>query len=167
LTTLSLSSMPAVYPGTLTVTTPLGVALTIRADERGIVASDFVRTTRTTRARIADPLLREASTQVKAYFRKRLRRFDLPLHFEGTAFQKTVWEFVSGLETGQLVSYSDLARILGAPRAARGVALAMSRTPLALFVPAHRVVGADGTVRGAGPRSLRRKLLAFEGIILR
>lgn len=104
---------------------------------------------------------------MKAYFRKRLVRFDLPLHVEGTAFQKAVWEFVSHMETGELISYSDLARAIGAPRAARGVAAAMARSPLDLFIPAHRVVGADGTVRGAGPRSLRRRLLEFEGITLR
>ena len=149
------------------LTTPLGVALAVRANGHAITASDFVRTKQTQRSRIVDPLLREAAAQVRAYFRKRLRRFDLPLHFEGTPFQRAVWEFVAGLETGELVSYSDLARIIGAPRAARGVALAMGRSPLDLFVPAHRVVGADGTVRGAGPQSLRRKLLAFEGITLR
>ena len=143
------------------------MALGIRADERGIVASDFVRTTRMSSGRIADPVLREAAAQVRAYFRKRLRRFDLPLHFEGTEFQQMVWRFVASMETGELISYSDLARAIQAPGAARGVASAMSRSPLDLFVPAHRVVGADGTVRGAGPRSLRRRLLEFEGIILR
>jgi methylated-DNA-[protein]-cysteine S-methyltransferase len=159
--------MPALYPDSLVLPTPLGVALAVRADQRGIVASDFVRTTRTSKGRIADPLLRETAAQVKAYFRKRLRRFDIPLHFEGTPFQKAVWSFVAALETGELISYSDLARAIDAPRAARGVAAAMARSPLDLFIPAHRVVGADGTVRGAAPRSLRRKLLEFEGITLR
>jgi O-6-methylguanine DNA methyltransferase len=78
-----------------------------------------------------------------------------------------VWQFVAGLETGELISYGDLARVIRAPRAARGVAAAMARSPMDLFIPAHRVVGSDGTVRGAGPRSLRRKLLEFEGIILK
>lgn len=104
---------------------------------------------------------------MKAYFRKKLRRFDLPLHFDGTSLQLDVWTFVAGLETGQIISYGDLARAVGRPRAHRGVAAAMSRTPIDLFVPAHRVVGSDGSVRGAGPGSVRRKLLAFEGIILR
>jgi len=159
--------MPALYPRSIVLATPLGVALAIRADERGIVASDFVRVRRTSHQRTNDQLLREAAAQVRAYFRKRLERFDLPLHIEGTAFQKAVWEFVAHMETGELISYSDLARAIGAPRAARGVAAAMSRSPLDLFIPAHRVVGADGSVRGAGPRSLRRRLLEFEGITLR
>ena len=86
---------------------------------------------------------------------------------QGTEFECAVWQFVSQMEAGELISYSDLARALGRPHAARGVARAMSRSPLALFVPAHRVVGADGTVRGASANSMRRKLLAFEGIRLR
>jgi len=159
--------MPDFYPRSVVLATPLGIALAIRADDRGIVASDFVRSTVKTVGRTNDPLLREAAAQVKAYFRKRLSRFDLPLHVEGTAFQKAVWQFVSRMESGDLISYSDLARMIGTPRAARGVAAAMARSPLDLFIPAHRVVGANGSVRGAGPRSLRRRLLEFEGITLR
>jgi methylated-DNA-[protein]-cysteine S-methyltransferase len=147
--------------------TPLGVTLSIARDERGIVESEFVTRKPAARARLTDPLLREAAAQVNAYFRKRLHRFDLPLHFEGTAFQTKVWRFVSQLESGEIISYGDLARAIGHPLAHRGVAAAMRMTPLDLFVPAHRVVGADGSVRGAGPHSLRRRLLEFEGIILR
>jgi methylated-DNA-[protein]-cysteine S-methyltransferase len=120
-----------------------------------------------TEKRVADALLREAVRQVRAYFARRLRRFDLPLDLHGTPFQQDVWRFVAGLEVGQLVSYSDLARLVGRPRAHRGVATAMRVTPIDLFIPAHRVVGSDGTVRGAGPNSVRRRLLAFEGITLR
>jgi methylated-DNA-[protein]-cysteine S-methyltransferase len=159
--------MPASYPHELTLPTPLGVALAVQADEQGIIGSSFIRVRGVVGKRCSDPLLREAAAQVKAYFAKRLRRFSLPLYLEGTAFQRTVWQFVAGLETGELISYGDLARVIRAPRAARGVAAAMARSPMDLFIPAHRVVGSDGTVRGAGPRSLRRKLLEFEGIILK
>jgi methylated-DNA-[protein]-cysteine S-methyltransferase len=148
------------------IETPLGVVLVVESDGDSIRSAEFARRAATQR-RPADPLLREAARQVRAYFRKRLRRFDLPLHFEGTAFQKDVWEFVAGLEVGQLVSYGDLARYIGRPRAHRGVAAAMRLTPIDLFVPAHRVVGSDGTVRGAGANSVRRRLLAFEGITLK
>jgi methylated-DNA-[protein]-cysteine S-methyltransferase len=147
--------------------TPLGVTLQIACDERGIIASEFVARKAAPQARIGDALLREAAAQVRAYFRKKLHRFDLPLYLEGTEFQKTVWVFVSQLETGEIISYGDLARAIGHPLAHRGVAAAMRMTPIDLFVPAHRVVGADGSVRGAGPHSLRRRLLEFEGITLR
>lgn len=141
---------------------PFGCGLLVRSNGSKIVASDFTRT-KAAGGAPRDPLLREARAQVQAYVRKRLRRFDLPLHFAGTAFECSVWEFVAALETGELISYGDLARTLGRPRAARGVARAMSRAPYDLFVPAHRVIGADGKVRGAPAGSMRRKLLAFEG----
>lgn len=149
------------------IETPLGVFLLVDSDGERIVAARFSARPKTDRARPADALLREAKRQVDAYFRKRLQRFDVPLHLHGTPFQIDVWTFVAGLETGQLVSYGDLARLIGRPRAHRGVAAAMRETPVDLFVPAHRVVGSDGRVRGAGPNSVRRRLLAFEGITLR
>lgn len=77
-----------------------------------------------------------------------------------------IWRFVSQLETGEIVSYGDVARMLGRPRAHRAVAAAMGCSTFDLLVPAHRVVGADGTVRGANATSLRPRLLAFEGIRL-
>ena len=155
--------MRLLYPKeTLLVATPLGVALAVEARAAEIVRAEFVRRAAPQRVRIQNDVLREAADQVRAYFAKRLRRFDLPLHFEGTAFQVAVWQFVSGLEVGEIVSYGDVARILDHPRAHRAVAAAMRETPIDLFVPAHRVVGADGTVRGAAASSMRRKLLTFE-----
>lgn len=151
----------------IAIETPIGVTLVVDSRGESICAASFSRSLKAEARRTSNALLREAKRQVQAYFKKRLLRFDLPLHFEGTDFQKDVWNFVAGLETGQLVSYSDLARAIGRPRAHRGVAAAMRMTPIDLFVPAHRVVGADGSVRGAGPNSVRRRLLAFEGITLR
>lgn len=151
----------------VTIETPLKTTLVIDSDGEAIVSAHFASRVHADRMRPADAVLREAKRQVDAYFRKRLLRFDLPLRFDGTPFQNEVWTFVAGLEVGQLVSYGDLARLLGRPRAHRGVAAAMRHTPIDLFVPAHRVVGADGSVRGAGVNSMRRRLLAFEGITLR
>lgn len=149
------------------VETPFGLTLVIDCDEQSVIASEFARRAQPVQKRITHAVLREAAQQARAYFRKRLRRFDLPLRLNGTEFQNAVWTFVAQMETGELISYSDLARAIENPRAARGVAAAMARTPIDLFIPAHRVVGADGTVRGAGAGSLRRALLKFEGITLR
>lgn len=148
------------------IETPIKTTLVVDSNGKSIVAAHFAARIAPSR-RPADDVLREAKRQVDAYFRKRLLRFDLPLQFEGTDFQAEVWGFVAGLEFGQIISYGDLARLVGRPRAHRGVAAAMRRTPIDLFVPAHRVVGSDGSVRGAGPNSVRRRLLAFEGITLR
>jgi methylated-DNA-[protein]-cysteine S-methyltransferase len=154
-------------PGELILPTLFGPALRLRAQGGAVTACDFVPARAAGSGRISDPVLREAATQIRAYLRKRLRRFDLPLALHGTPFQLSVWQFVAQLETGELISYGDLARAIGAARAHRGVAMAMGRTPFDLIVPAHRVVGSDGRVKGAGPRSMRRRLLLFEGINLR
>lgn len=155
--------MPTAYPlASALLNTPFGCRLLVRSDGAHIVHSEFVRTTRAAPP-VRDALLKEAQRQVSAYVRKRLLRFDLPLRFEGTPFECSVWSFVSQMETGELISYGDLARVLGKARAARGVARAMARSPYDLFVPAHRVIGSDGSVRGAAPDAMRRKLLVFEG----
>lgn len=144
--------------------TPFG-ALYVEGGDRSIVACEF-RARARAGAPSSHPVLREAFAQLDAYFKKRLRRFDLPLELPGTAFQIAVWRLVSQLETGELISYADVGRAIGAPLSHRGVAAAMGKTPFDLLIPAHRVVGADGRIKGAGPRSLRRRLLAFEGIVL-
>jgi methylated-DNA-[protein]-cysteine S-methyltransferase len=146
----------------LRVPTPLRLDLLVSSDGERIVASDFVAERRARGARTADGLLREAAAQVRAYFGGRLGRFDLPLALAGTPFCIAVWEAVAGLAFGEFVSYADVARAVGRPLAHRGVAAAMGRTPLDLFVPAHRVVGADGRVKGAEPGSVRARLVRFE-----
>jgi len=143
--------------------TPLGFDLLVATDGATIVESAFVRRLRAPRLRPAHPLLRDAQAQVRAYFARRLERFELPLAFAGTPLAREIYALVAGLRFGEVVSYGDVARALGRPRSHRAVAAAMGRTPLDLFVPAHRVIGADGKVKGAAPNSLRRRLLAHEG----
>lgn len=148
----------------LTILTPLPFVLEVESGQDAIVAARFVPRRRAAAAARppGDALLAEAAAQVRAYFARRLRRFDLPLKFDGTPFSRAVWECVAGLSFGEFVSYADVARAIGRPLAHRGVAMAMGRTPIDLFVPAHRVVGADGRVKGASPGGVRIALVAFE-----
>ena len=104
----------------------------------------------------------EASQQLKAYFSRRLKVFDLPLAFSGSDFDIAIWRTVFTIPFGIRVSYGRVAGVAGRPGAHRGVARAMANLDFALFVPAHRVVGADGKVKGAEPGSMRLQLLAFE-----
>jgi methylated-DNA-[protein]-cysteine S-methyltransferase len=147
------------------IPTPLGYDLAITLRDGAISRACFVRRAGKSSARASDTghqLIHEVRAQVKAYFARRLYRFDLPLRPEGTPFAVEVWKCVAGLGFGEFVSYADVARALGRPLAHRGVALAMARTPIDLLIPAHRVVGADGRVKGAVPGSLRLRLVAFE-----
>jgi methylated-DNA-[protein]-cysteine S-methyltransferase len=140
----------------------LGKDLLIVGNGTEILESAFVVRRRARAPRRRDPLLREAAAQVRAYFARRLARFDLPLHLSGTPLQVAAWRIVAALSFGEFVSYADVAAAIGRPGAHRGIAAAMVRTPLDLFVPAHRVLGADGRVKGATAGSPRAKLVAFE-----
>ena len=111
-------------------------------------------------------LLRSIVAQVERYFAKRLACFDVPLVLEGSEFECRVWEAVARLRFGDLVSYGEVAQAVGKPLGHRGVARAMGKAPLALFVPAHRVIGADRKIKG-DRSGQRRMLLRFEGNILK
>jgi methylated-DNA-[protein]-cysteine S-methyltransferase len=153
------------------VPTPFGRDLFIACGEDGVTESRFVARARSNshdaRGTTPHPLLREVKRQLDAYFAGRLRYFDLPLELAGTPFAIDVWRAVARLPTGALASYADVAAAVGRPTSHRGVARALASTPLALLIPAHRVIGADGRIKGAAPGSMRRRLLAFEGIEIR
>ncbi len=162
--TLSGVVVPRVPTATFVLATPFGAPLRVEATEHEIVACDFTPRRRAVAPPPGHALLLEAQAQMRAYLAKRLRRFDLPLALSGTPFQVAVWRLVADLETGEFISYADVARAIGSPGAHRGVAAAMGRSPYDLLIPAHRVIGADGRVKGAHPHSMRRRLLAFEGL---
>ncbi len=113
-----------------------------------------------------DPALLEARRQLEAYFAGHLRVFDLPLAPAGTPFQQRVWQEIGCLAHGTTVSYGELARRLGAPRSVRAVAGATGRNPLAIVIPCHRVIGADGSLTGyGGGLDRKRWLLSLEGAL--
>ncbi len=106
----------------------------------------------------------EAVRQLSAYFAGALTRFDLPLHFAGTAFQNRVWRALTEIPFGQTVSYGELARRIGKPTASRAVGAANGANPLPIVVPCHRVIGADRTLTGfGGGIEIKRYLLEHEG----
>lgn len=144
------------------ILTPWKYELLVASDGEAITESTFVAPSQRRNPRPTDALLVEASAQVRAYFARRLERFDLPLALAGTPFQVEVWRTVADLSFGEFVSYADIARATGHPLAHRGVAMAMGKTPIDLFIPAHRVIGADGRIKGAAPGSMRARLVAFE-----
>jgi methylated-DNA-[protein]-cysteine S-methyltransferase len=111
----------------------------------------------------SDPVLAAAASQLDAYFRGELTSFDLPLSLEGTQFQRCVWTALQSIPYGETISYGELARRIGQPSASRAVGLANGRNPVAIVVPCHRVIGADGSLTGyGGGMDRKRFLLALE-----
>jgi len=104
-------------------------------------------------------VLRRACVQLEEYFTRRRRRFDLPLAPSGTEFQLAVWSELERIPYGETISYGDLAARIGRPRAVRAVGAANGRNPIAIIVPCHRVIGADGSLTGFGGGLPRKRLL--------
>lgn len=104
-----------------------------------------------------------AREQVAAYFARELRDFDLPLAAGGTPFQERVWAALRRVPYGTTCTYAELAAELGQPTATRAVGSANGRNPIGIVVPCHRVIGADGALRGyAGGVERKRVLLDLE-----
>jgi methylated-DNA-[protein]-cysteine S-methyltransferase len=111
----------------------------------------------------ADEPFAAAAAQLAAYFAGQLTEFDLPLSPAGTAFQQRVWAGLRAIPYGRTASYGELARNVGSPAASRAVGLANGRNPIAIVIPCHRVIGADGSMTGYGGGLERKQfLLALE-----
>ena len=110
------------------------------------------------------PLLLRGAAELTEYLSGRRRTFSLPLSPGGTPFQRQVWEALTAIPYGETRTYGEVAAAIGRPRAVRAVGQADHRNPLPIFIPCHRVVGADGSLTGyAGGLALKRALLALEG----
>ncbi len=96
------------------------------------------------------PLLKEAGRQLKEYFEKKRKVFDLPLKPEGTNFQKRVWAALCTIPYGQTRSYGEIAKQIGNEKACRAVGGANNKNPIMIFIPCHRVIGANGSLVGFG-----------------
>ncbi|WIM90278.1 methylated-DNA--[protein]-cysteine S-methyltransferase [Candidatus Mycobacterium wuenschmannii] len=101
--------------------------------------------------------------QLDAYFAGSLTDFDVDLDLRGTDFQRRVWHALLTIPFGETRSYGDIAEQIGAPGSARAVGLANGHNPIAIIVPCHRVIGANGGLTGyGGGLDRKRSLLALE-----
>jgi len=115
----------------------------------------------------ADDNLRAAVQALGDYFQRGVPLpNDLPLDPVGTPFQRNVWNQLRKVPHGKTLTYAQVAEKIGSPRAARAVGGACEANPIPLFIPCHRVIGANGSLCGfgGGGVSVKRKLLALEGI---
>ena len=110
------------------------------------------------------PVLVETVRQLRAYFDRDLKEFDLPLAPAGSEFQQSVWAQLQEIGYGDTASYGQIAHRLGRTNAAsRAVGLANGSNPIPIVIPCHRVIGADGTLTGyAGGIERKQALLELE-----
>ena len=112
-----------------------------------------------------DAAFREVRNQLQAYFAGELREFEIPLHLEGTDFQRLVWKELMNIPFGSTISYAEQAQRIGRAGSARAVGAANGRNPISIVVPCHRVIGANGTLTGYGGGLDRKQwLLEYETI---
>ena len=103
----------------------------------------------------------DAVEQLDAYFAGELQEFDLPLQLSGTEFQRRVWNALRTIPYGETRTYGEIAEQIGSPTAFRAVGLANGHNPIAVIVPCHRVIGANGSLTGFGG-GLERKSALLE-----
>jgi methylated-DNA-[protein]-cysteine S-methyltransferase len=107
--------------------------------------------------------LTEPVRQLNAYFAGQLEQFDLALLPQGTPFQQKVWSELQKIPYGETISYGELARRIGNPKASRAVGLANGSNPISIVIPCHRVIGSNGKLTGyGGGLPIKEKLLALE-----
>lgn len=110
-----------------------------------------------------DQAFHEPLRQLREYFAGRRKSFNLRLAPEGTPFQLQVWEQLQAIPYGRTISYGELACRIGNPSASRAVGLANGSNPIAIVIPCHRVIGANGKLTGfGGGLDVKEKLLALE-----
>jgi len=106
-----------------------------------------------------DDLFREAANQLRAYFAGELTEFDLPLAPAGAQFQQRVWTELQKIPYGSTISYGELARRIGNPKAARAAGAANGSNPISIIIPCHRVIGSNNHLTGYGGGIERKRFL--------
>ena len=151
--------MDTVYQASMT--TPLG-PLKIRCNPHAITSIAFADESDGTDE--DTPLLQQAKRELSEYFAGTRTVFELPLQPQGTKFQQSVWQALRTIQHGQLASYGDIAKRIGNPQGMRAVGMANRHNPVAIVIPCHRVIGANGTLTGyAGGLEKKAWLLNLEG----
>lgn len=109
------------------------------------------------------PLHRKTVGQLTEYFAGERRTFELPIAPKGTDFQMRCWDALLAIPYGETRSYGDIARAAGSPKGFRAAGMANNRNPIAIIIPCHRVIGADGSLVGfGGGLDIKKFLLDLE-----
>ncbi len=142
---------------------PVGI-LELKSDNNQITQLLFKDSSGVSSEVLSD-VMKECIHQLDEYFAGQRQDFSLPLSPEGTDFQKSVWDALQTIPYGQTISYKQLAERVQNPKACRAVGTANGRNPIAIIIPCHRVIAANGTLGGyAGGLDVKTTLLKLEGI---
>lgn len=115
-----------------------------------------------------NPILREAKRKIELYFDGKIQQFDIPIHVNGTDFQRLIWEILQTIPYGKTLTYGQIAKIAAQKMqidtmSAQAVGNAVGRNPVSIMIPCHRVIGANGSLTGyAGGIDRKSALLALE-----
>jgi methylated-DNA-[protein]-cysteine S-methyltransferase len=148
-TTFTVITSP-VGPLTLVADDQSLIGLHFESDPAGKPQPDWIQDDRRFEAAVA---------QLDEYFAGQRHTFDLPLAPRGTAFRKLVWKALRAIPYGQTATYGEIARAIGQPQASRAIGGANHHNPLAIVIPCHRVIGADGSMTGYGGGLARKRML--------
>lgn len=158
-----ITTAPTLYT---VVPSPVG-PLTLSGDRAALTGLRFGARPAPAGWRRDDARFSPEAAQLGEYFAGGRTAFEIPLRLEGPEFDRRVWEALRALPYGATASYGEIAEGIGAPGRARAVGAANARNPVAVVVPCHRVIGADGRLTGyAGGLDRKRALLVLEGALL-
>ncbi|MBX2924531.1 MAG: methylated-DNA--[protein]-cysteine S-methyltransferase [Chitinophagaceae bacterium] len=145
---------------------PVGL-LEIKADDEGIHAILFVNawkgpkldTEQLSQSTSGNVHINTCILQLKEYFEGVRKSFDFPFSQQGTAFQQKVWAALLDIPYGKTISYMELSKRIGDPKAIRAVGTTNGKNQISIVVPCHRVIGANGSLVGYGGDLWRKKWL--------
>jgi len=159
--------MSAIYAFKI-MESPIG-ALKLVASDKGLAAilweNDDPKRVRLTPLVVDEKnsILQKAEQQLQEYFAGKRSSFDLPLDFNGTDFQKEVWERLLKIPYGTTTTYGEIAKQINRPKAMRAVGAANGKNPISIIAACHRVIGASGKLVGfAGGLEIKAFLLNLE-----
>ena len=110
-----------------------------------------------------NPVLQQCCLEIDEYFAGKRKKFDIKTDFTGTPFQNKVWQELLKIPYGKTISYADLAKGIKRPKACRAVGSANGKNPIAIIIPCHRVIAANGTLGGyAYGLEVKKRLLDLE-----
>lgn len=113
---------------------------------------------------LSGKIIVKTAGQLAEYLVGKRKEFDIEIEFEGSDFQRKVWQQLVKIPYGKTASYRDIAAKIKNPKAFRAVGTANGRNPFCIIVPCHRVIAADGSIGGyAGGIAVKRRLLELEG----